>query len=149
MRNAKVLVAVLLALTIGGVLLPASALAKRVTVFGSLAIAKCTDVACTGTTGLATEFNGVAVTANPGLEKTITFQVPPCTFPVFVNKETDDSSDSGNLDTLLILVNVSGGSQTIKLTLRDSAGNPVTLTTDVFTVDANHTLSLFLSNLLP
>lgn len=144
----KVFVAVLLALTIGGMLVPVSALAKRVSAFGSLTIAKCTDVACTGTTGLTTEFNGIAVTANRGLEKIITFQIPPFTFPVFVNKEKDDPGDS-DLDTILVLVNVSGSSQEIKLTLRDVDGNPVTLTTGIFTVDANHTLNLFLSNLLP
>lgn len=148
MRKVKALVAVLLALTIGGLLLPTSALARRVSVFGSLTIARCTDVACTGTTGLTTEFNGVSVTTNPGLEKTITFQIPPFTFPVFVNKETD-SPGGGDLDTLLVLVNVSGSSQTIKLTLLDVDGNPVTLTTGIFTVDANHTLSLSLSSLLP
>ncbi|MDE2060730.1 MAG: hypothetical protein KGL31_04620 [candidate division NC10 bacterium] len=144
----KFLIAVLLALTIGGMLVPASALAKRVSVFGSLAIAKCTDGACTSTTGLTTEFNGIAVIANPGLEKTITFQIPPFTFPIFANKERSDPGDS-DLDTILCLVNVSGSSQTIRLTLRDMDGNPVALTTDTFTVDVNHTLSLLLSDLLP
>jgi hypothetical protein len=138
----------LLTLTIGGLLLPTSALAKRVSVFGSLTIAKCSDVACTDTIGLTSEFNGIVLIANPGLEKTITFQVPPFTFPVFVNKETD-SPGGGDLDTRLVLVNVSGGSQTIKLTLRDLDGNPVALTTDIFTVETNHTLNLLLSNLLP
>lgn len=148
MRKVKVLVAVLLALAIGGMLVPASALAKRVSVFGSLAIDKCTDVACTGTTALTTELNGIVIIANPGLVKNITFQVPPFTFPVFVNKETDSPGD-GDLDTRLVLVNVSGNSQQIKLTLRDLNGNPVTLTTDIFTVDVNHTLNLLLSHLLP
>jgi len=144
----KVLVAALLALTTGGLLFPASALAKRVSVFGSLTIAKCTDVACTGTTGLTTEFSGISVTTNPGLEKTIPFQFPPFTFPVFVNTETG-SPGGGDLDTRLVLVNVSEGPQTIKLTLRDLDGNIVTLTTDTFTVDTNHTLNLLLSDLLP
>lgn len=144
----KVLVAVLLALTIGGALLPASALAKHVTVFGSLKIVGCTDGGCTSTFGLTTEFNGVSVVTNPGLEKTITLQIPPFTFPVFVNTDTS-SPGNGDLDTRLILVNVSGSSQTIKLTLRDSDGNLVTLTTDHFTVDANHTFTVLLSSLLP
>lgn len=148
MRKGQVLVAVLLALTIGGVLLPGSALAKRVTAFGSLKIDGCTDVACTGTFGLAAEFNGVSVTANSGLEKTITLQIPPFTFPVVVNTDTS-SPGSGDLDTRLVLVNVSGSSQTIKLILRDLDGNLVALTTDHFTVDTNHTLNLLLSNLLP
>jgi len=144
----KVLVAVLLALTIGGMLFPAGASARRVSVFGSLTIAKCTDGMCTGTTGLTTEFNGLSITANSGLEKTITVQIPPFTFPVFVNKETE-SPGNGDLDTLLVLVNVSGSSQKIKLTLLDLNGNPVALTTDTFTVDANHTFTLSLSSLLP
>ncbi len=148
MRNVKVLVAVLLALTIGGMLLPASALARRVSVFGSLLIDRCTNEACTTTEGLTTQFNGVVVIANPGLEKTITFQIPPFWFPVFVNKETD-SPGGGDLETRLVLVNVSGDFQKIKLTLRDLDGNIVALTTDIFTVDAAHTLNLLLSNLLP
>lgn len=144
----KVLSAVLLALTIGGMLLPASALARRVTAFGSLKIDGCTDVTCTSTFGLTTQFNGVSIVANPGSEKAVTQQIPPFWFPVFVNKEKDSPGD-GDLDTRLVLVNVSGSSQTIKLTLRDLNGNIVTLTTNVFTVDANHTLNLLLSDLLP
>lgn len=144
----KVLIAVLLALTIGGIFLPASALAKRVSVFGSLLIERCTNGACTITEGLTTQFNGLAFLANPGLEKTIASQIPPFWFPLFVNTDTD-SPGGGDLDTTLILVNVSGSSQTIKLTLRDSDGNTIALTTDVFTVGANHTLSLFVSDLLP
>lgn len=144
----KTLIAVVLALTMGGMLFPAGALAKRVFIFGSLTIAKCTDVACTNTTGLTTEFNGVVFLANPGLEKTIALQVPPFAFPVFVNTDTV-SPGGGDLDTTLALVNVSGGSQTIKLILRDSNGTLITLTQDIFTVDADHTLNLSLSSLLP
>src|SRR5574337_828779 len=100
MRKVSVLVAALLALTVGVALFPASALAKRVVVFGSLTIAKCTDVPCTGTTGLITEFTGLAFLANPGLEKVIASQIPPFTFPVFVNTDTD-SPGGGDLDTHL------------------------------------------------
>lgn len=132
----------------GGALLPASALAKRVSVFGSLLIERCTNDACTTTEGLTTQFNGVTFLANPGLEKTIASQIPPFWFPVFVNTDTDGPG-GGDLDTTMVLVNVSGSSQKIKLTLRDSDGNTVALTTDVFTVDINHTLSLSISNLFP
>ncbi|MCZ7626444.1 MAG: hypothetical protein M5R38_12260 [Candidatus Methylomirabilis sp.] len=75
-------------------------------------------------------------------------QVPPFAFPVFVNTDTV-SPGGGDLDTTLALVNVSGGSQTIKLILRDSNGTLITLTQDIFTVDADHTLNLSLSSLLP
>ncbi len=120
MRKVNVLVAVLLVLTVGWMLLPASALARRVTVFGSLAIAKCTDVACTGTTGLTAEFNGLMFVANPGWRRLSRFS-SHLYVPVFVNTDTD-SPGGGDLDSTVVLVNVSGSSQTIKLVLRDSNG---------------------------
>ncbi len=137
-------------LLIFGLLVPSGAWAdKKVTAFGSGALTKPDDTAL-GATALV----GAVVTANPGLEKTITLHIPPYTFPVFVNKNEDKPDDDNNLDTVLVLTNTSGGSLMFKLTLRDSGGTPITLkngmTSQTFTMTANfQTLVIFISDLLP
>ena len=131
-----------------GLLLPSGAFAKKVTVFGSLAMAKCSNPSCTSAIALTNEFVGAAVTSNPGFKHPITLHIPPFTFPVFVKKD-NDNPDPNDFDTTLALVNVSGSTQTIKLTLRDVNGTPQTLTTDTFMVDPNHTLVISLSDLIP
>ena len=142
-------VVALCAVLLVGLLLPSGAFAKKVTVSGSLTIAKCSNPpSCTSAIALNNEFVGAAVTSNPGFKHPITLQIPPFTFPTFVKKDKDNS-DPEDFDTTLALVNVSGSTQTIKLTLRDVNGTPQTLTTDIFVVDPNHTLVISLSDLIP
>lgn len=140
---------VLSLLLIFGLLVPSGAWAdKKLTAFGSGALTT------TGGAPLgATDLVGAVVTANPGLEKTITLHIPPYTFPVFVNKNEDKPDDDNNLDTIVILTNTSGGPLTFKLTLRDSGGTPITLkngmTSQTFMMTANQTIVIFISDLLP
>ncbi len=129
-------------LTVG--LLPTGAWAEHKTAFGSLTL--------TGSPTLVTSpptLVGFAVIANPGLEKTITVQIPPYTFPVAVNTNTDDKENDNNLDTLVVLTNVSAGSETVVFTLRDPSGTPITLTPNTFVVAANNTLAVSVASLLP
>ena len=139
--KAIVLVVALLML---GLLVPAGAWAAHVVALGSLTITGSGTTLSTAPPDLV----GVAVIANPGLEKTITIQIPPYTFPVFVDKDPSNSS-SGNFDTLLALTNVSGAPLTIKLTVHDTTGATVPLATDTFSIPVNGTLTVQLSTLLP
>lgn len=135
------------ALLIIGLLLPVGVLATPLTVIGSLTITKPDG------TPLTTELVGFAVTANPGLEKTITQQIPPFTVPFFVDVDLGEPGPSGGkpvlntrFDTMLVLTNTTSDSLSIKLTLRDDSGAP--LTTEERTLDANATIVIVLSELL-
>lgn len=139
----------LCAVLLASLLLPSAVSAKQVTVFGSLTIVNCSNPpSCTSTAALTNEFVGTSVTANSGPKNPISLQIPPFTFPVFVKKDKDKPDDS-DFDTILALVNISGSSQTLKLTLFDLNGTPQTLVPDTFTVGINHTLVITLSDLIP
>jgi hypothetical protein len=100
---------------------------------------------------LTTQLTGVAVIANPGFEKNITVQIPPFTFPVFVQGETTEESASRllkkNFDTTLILTNTTAAPLVIELVLRDSSGS--VLSSTVETLAAHASKVIFVSTLLP
>ncbi len=124
-------------------LVPSGTWAKQVAAFGSLTITASDGI----TPLLTTDLVGAAVIGNPGLEKTITLQIPPFTFPIAVNTNTSNPGPN-NLDTIIVVTNISGASLTFKLNARDAAGDPIALTTDTFTLAANATLAILLSTLL-
>ena len=145
-RNLGVLVALTLVLGAG---LPDPALAKRVTAFGSLRLSRCTNPACTTTEPLVDQVVVSAVTANPGLEKTITVfvQAPPFALPVFVNSEKGNPGN-GDLDTLIVMTDVTGGGLTVSLALYDQNGALVSLIPNTVVIPANGTAAVSLANLL-
>jgi len=143
MRTKGVLL--LASLLILGLLVPSAASARRVIALGSITISEPDGTALSTTNP---PLVGVAVIANPGLEKTISVPVPPYTFPVFVNKDRDEPGDN-DFDAVFAVTNISGNPLVIKLTLHDANGVVVALTTDTFTVGANATLTIRLSSLLP
>ena len=124
-------------------LLPPGVSAKSMTMVGSLEI----------TGGLTTELVGFAVIANPGLEKAITVQIPPLTFPVFVDGEAEDEATSKsklltkNFDTTVVLTNTTGAALNLQLKLRDAGGT--LLSTTPVTLAAHATKVILVSDLLP
>jgi hypothetical protein len=105
-------------------LLPGAASAKRITVAGSVAFTKITPPP-TSEVSLTSELVVTAVMSNPGLEKTVTQQLPlpgPLyVLPFFVDEEKGNSGP-GNLGTVVALTNTTGSSLTVKVTIRDAAG---------------------------
>ena len=138
------------ALLILGLLLPRGVSASHVTVFGSLTITK------QGGGVLTTELVGLALIANPGLEKNITIQIPPFSFPVLVGGETEDAPEATsssklltkNIDTTLVLTNTTSGTLSLTLTLRDAGGH-VLSTTNPPSLAANASTVIMVSDLLP
>jgi hypothetical protein len=95
---------------------------------------------------------GFAVTANPGLEKTITQPLPPFTVAVVVEGEEGPTPGGPkilkkSLDTVLVLTNTKITELTVELTLRDGDGN--TVGSGVVPIPAKGTRVVILSNLLP
>ncbi len=103
---------------------------------------------------MTTELVGLALIANPGLEKNITTQIPPFTFPVLVDGETEDAPGATssklltkNVDTTLVLTNTTNGKLSLTLTLRDAGGN--VLTTTNTSLAPNASTVIMVSDLLP
>jgi hypothetical protein len=136
-------IAVFSAVLIIALMLPAGAMAKRVTGGGSLTITKASGA-------LTTELVVTAVLTNPGLEKTVAQQLPlpgPLyVLPFFVNEDKSNPQQT-DLDTILLLTNTTASSLSIILTLRALDGT--VLATSPQTLSANQTLVLFISDLLP
>jgi hypothetical protein len=65
-----------------------------------------------------------------------------------VNADLDDQGNHGNLDTLLVLTNVSGGPLSVRLTLLDADGTPVPLSTQLLGLAVNQTVAVSLASLL-
>jgi hypothetical protein len=136
-------IAVFSAVLIIALMLPAGAMAKRVTGGGSLTITKASGA-------LTTELVVTAVLTNPGLEKTVTQQLPlpgPLYVLPFAVNQDKSNPQQGDLDTILLLTNTTGSSLSIILTLRALDGT--VLATSPQTLSANQTLVLFISDLLP
>jgi hypothetical protein len=117
----KMFETIALALLVAVLLVPGIAAARRGNVVGSLTISG---------DNLPNRLVGIALVANPGLEKTMVQQLPPFTVPVIVDVEFDDSSNgprilNKNLDTTVVLTNVSSTPLTVTLTLRDGDGNDI------------------------
>jgi len=135
-------VALFTALLLLGLLLPLGASASTRTVLGSLMI-----------TGVSpTDLVGVAVIHNPGFEKTITQQVPPLTFPVYVDVDKNDSNgavQNRRFDTFIMLTNATAGPlNNIALTLLDASG-ATTLASTTISLGAHASVAIFLSEVLP
>ena len=138
------IVVVLSLLLLIPLLAPSGVWAKRITAQGSVTI--------TGGTGpLTTQLVVTAVTANPGLEKSITQQLPlpgPLfVLPFFVDKEKD-SPRQGDLETVLFLTNTTGAVLVVTLTLRDADGEILATSTPP-SIPAHGTRTILLSDLLP
>ena len=148
--RAKLSVMVTMGLLIASLAVPKASLGKHVTAFGSLTISRCTDQACAATAALTSEVVVFAVTANPGLEKTMNvfLQGPPFTFPVFVNGDNANPGN-GDLDTIVVITDLTGSGLTVNLSLRDQGGNPIALTPNTVVIPANGTGAASLTKLLP
>jgi len=140
----------LAALLAAALFAPASSEAKHVVAFGSLSLSRCPDQACAAPLPLTNEVVVLSVTANPGLEKTMNafLQGPPFVVPVFVNGDNGNQG-SGDLNTIVVVTDVTGGGLTLRLSLRDQAGNPVALTSSTVAIPPNGTAAVSLANLLP
>ncbi len=125
-----------------GLLLPSKAPAKTQTVLGSVMI-----------TGVSpTDLSGVAAILNPGFEKSISQQIPPLVFPVFIDVDEDDVTGAvltKRFDTLVALTNTTGSQlNNITLTLLAADGTTV-LGTKTFNLGPHASTLIFLSDLLP
>lgn len=140
---------VLALLLLAGLVLPAAAPARPVTVLGSLVI--------TGDGGGAltnSEITGFAVIANPGLEKTMVQQLPPYTIPVFIDGDGPDGGPPNslrilrrNLDTTVVLTNTTNLPLTIEVTVRNAVGAVIAGPTDMLFA-AHQTKTFQVSDLL-
>jgi len=142
MRNR--FVALLSMVMVIGLLVPTGAWAKRVTAGGSIAIA--------GTSAaLTNQLVAVVITANRGLEKTISHQLPlpgPIfVAPFFVN-EDKGKPDQGDLVTTVILTNTTGAALSVTLTLYELDGS-VLATSVQPSLAAHETRVIELADLLP
>jgi hypothetical protein len=91
-----------------------------------------------------------AVTANPGLEKSITQQLPlaGAQFVLAFFANIEKSNPQGNdLDTTLVLTNTTDASLSLSITLRDLDGK--ILATSNPTLSARETRVIAVSDLLP
>jgi hypothetical protein len=117
----RIFAASAVALLVAVLLVPGLATARRGNVVGSLTISG---------DNLPNRLVGIALVSNPGLEKNMVQQIPPFTVPVILDVEFDDSSNrprilNKNLDTTVVLTNVSSAPLTVTLTLRDGDGNEI------------------------
>ena len=134
-------------------LLPAGgAWAKRVEVAGGLFIDKCASISgstCITPGPLTNELVVTAVLANPGLEKTITQQLPlpgPLYVVPFLVDEDKDNPQPGDFDSILGLTNTTNATLNIRLILRKTDGT--TLTTILRALDPFATIEILLSDAL-
>ena len=122
---------------------PTGVFAKRVSAGGSLTI--------TNNAGpLTTQLVAMVLTANPGLEKVITQQLPlpgPLfVAPFFVNQDKDNPQQ-GDLNTHLVLTNTTGSPLSLTLTLRALDGSLITTANP--NLGAFETKAVILSDVLP
>jgi len=137
-------VAVLATFLVISLLVPTGAWARRVTAGGSLTIS-----AASGP--LTNQLVVAAVTANPGLEKTIVQQLPlpgPLYVLPFAVDKDKDSPKQGDLDTILLLTNTTSAVLSITLTLRGLDGSVLAASTPP-PLMAHETRTIQLSDLLP
>ena len=131
-------------LLIIALLWPAGVFAKRVSAGGSLIITN------DGGPLLTTQLVAIVLTANPGLEKTITQQLPlpgPLfVAPFFVNQD-NVNPQQGDMNTRLVLTNTTGAPLSLTLTLRSLDGSLITTANPH--LGAFETQVVVLSDLLP
>ena len=136
----------LMAALVGVVLLPTAIAAGPVTMLGSVKIEAADASDLTG------KLVGVAVIANPGLEKTISQQIPSFTLPVFVDGDKADGPRprpflNRRLDTTMLLTNTHTGALNIVVKLRDASGALVSSTPYSLAQDA--TIIVHVSGIVP
>jgi hypothetical protein len=129
-------------------LLPSAIAAGPVTMLGSVKIEAADASDLTG------KLVGVAVIANPGLEKTISQQIPSFTLPVFVDGDRADGGTANprpflnrRLDTTLLLTNTHTGALNIIVRLRDANGTLLNSTPYSLAQDA--TIVVAVSGIVP
>jgi hypothetical protein len=145
----------ILAATLVPVILPTQALARQEVMVGSIAYS-----------ASAPSVIGLVSMANPGFEKTITYQFPSppstsFTTPFFLDLDVEGEDAEStprhgrvlnrNFDTTVVMTNTSLAGVTIDLTFFDQAGNPIngTDTTPIHVaLGPKATTALFVSNLL-
>lgn len=124
-------------------LLPQAGWAGPHTVLGSLTVTN-----ANGSPLNTGDVVGLALIANPGLEKAIAPQLPPYTVPVFIDVDTDsgDHVVNSRFDTTVLLTNTTESPLQVLLTVRDAGG--VTLGSQMLTIAAQGTAAVMLSSLL-
>jgi hypothetical protein len=139
-RGARVVTALAVA---AALLLPQAGWAGSHTALGSLTVTN-----ANGSPLNTGDVVGLALIANPGMEKAVAPQLPPYTVPVFVDVDTDDGDHVVNsrFDTTVLLTNTTGSPLPVLLTVRDAGG--VTLGSKTLTIAAQGTVAVTLSSLL-
>lgn len=139
-RGARVVTVLAVA---AALLLPQAGWAGSKTVLGSLTVTK-----ANGSPLNTGDVVGLALIANPGMEKAIAPQLPPYTVPVFIDVDTDSGSRVVNsrFDTTVLLTNTTGSPLPVLLTVRDAEG--ATLGSKTLTIVAQGTVAVVLSSLL-
>ena len=133
-------------------LVPAGAWARRIEAAGGIFIDKCASISgttCVTPGALTNELVVTAVMANPGLEKTITQQLPlpgPLYVLPFIVDEDKDNPKPGDFDTILGLTNTTNATLNIRLTVRKTDGT--TLATILRTLNPFATIEILLSDAL-
>ena len=132
-------------LMVVALLFPVAASAKRITTAGSLTITRPDG------SKLSDELVAAAVMSNPGLEKTVTQQLPlpgPIyVLPFFVDQEKGNSGP-GNLDTVVALTNTTSGTLVVRLTLRGPDGQQLPGSPRDVTLGAHATQVVSLSDII-
>ena len=139
-RGARVVTALVVA---AALLLPQAGWAGSHIVLGSLTVTN-----ANGSPLNAGDVVGLALIANPGMEKAIAPQLPPYTVPVFIDVDTDsrDRVVNSRFDRTVLLTNTTGSSLPVLLTVRDAEG--ATLGSKTLTIAAQGTVAVMLSSLL-
>ena len=136
---------------LAGVLVPA---ASATTLLGSVSLTKVSGGVESDLTAVPPDVTGTIVISNPGLEKTITQQLPPFTVPIVIDAEGSGPSLRvlrKNLDAVLLLTNPSGTTAiTVVIRVWDEDGEELTPAGGVSqTLGAHVTKAVRLSDLLP
>jgi hypothetical protein len=128
-------------------LLPGAGWAGPHTVFGSLTVLNASP-APDGSPLNPGDIAGLAIIANPGMEKTISEELPPYTVPIFVDVDEDNAQQivKSRFDTTAVLTNTTGSQLSVLLIVRDAAGT--TLGSETLTIPAHGTAVVMLSSLL-
>jgi hypothetical protein len=150
MRTQRLLMIAFLMLLAGALVSPASA----ATLLGSVSLTKASGGVESDLTTDPPDVVGTVVISNPGLEKTITQQLPPFTVPIVIDAEGSGPSLRvlrKNLDAVLLVTNPSGTAAiTVVIRVWDPDGAELTPTGGVSqTLGAHATKAIRLSDLLP
>jgi hypothetical protein len=150
MRTKSLLMVAVLVVVTGLLAAPASA----ATLLRSVSVTKLVGAVESNLTADPPELVGTVVISNPGLEKTITQQLPPFTLPIVIDAEGSGNSLKvlkKNLDAVLLLTNPSGTAAiTVVIRVWDPDGAELTPPGGVSqTLAAHATKAIRISDLLP